>query len=109
MSALTNYIATNLVNKRVRIELKNSVTIEGTLIKVDPSNLNAMLEDVSAMGLRPTRNGAGGKLESMPHGQALKSMFVRGSTILFIDMVGPKEQINTTVLADSCKKAAVAS
>ena len=104
MSALTDFIATNMINKRVRIELKNSVVIEATLAKVDPLNLNSLLQDITSMGVR-RKGAAGGAVAALPHGQALKSMFVRGSTILFIDLMGPKEELNTAALAEVCQKA----
>ena len=80
----------SLVGKEVVIELKNDLSIAGTLHSVD-QYLNVKLNDVQV--LDP---------EKYPHIQSVTSAFVRGSVIRYIQL--PPDDVDTQLLQEATRK-----
>ncbi|CAF0909697.1 unnamed protein product [Adineta steineri] len=80
----------SLVGKDVVIELKNDLSITGTLHSVD-QYLNVKLTEVQV--LDP---------EKYPHIQSVTSAFVRGSVIRYIQL--PPDDVDTQLLQEATRK-----
>jgi U6 snRNA-associated Sm-like protein LSm2 len=80
----------SLVGKDVVIELKNDLSIAGTLHSVD-QYLNVKLTEVQV--LDP---------EKYPHIQSVTSAFVRGSVIRYIQL--PPDDVDTQLLQEATRK-----
>ncbi|CAM9669052.1 unnamed protein product, partial [Ectocarpus fasciculatus] len=79
-----------LVGKEVAVELKNDIAITGTLVSVD-QYLNVKLTDVRVVD--PTR---------YPQLVPIKSCFIRGSVVRFIQI--PGKDVDTELLQDAARK-----
>ncbi|CAO4378799.1 hypothetical protein L5515_007292 [Caenorhabditis briggsae] len=80
----------SLVGKDVVIELKNDLSICGTLHSVD-QYLNMKLTDITVSDP-----------ERFPHMVSVKNCFIRGSVVRYVQL--PSDQVDTQLLADSCRK-----
>jgi len=80
----------SLVGKEVVIELKNDLSIAGTLHSVD-QYLNVKLNDVQVLDA-----------EKYPHIQSVTSAFVRGSVIRYIQL--PPDDVDTQLLQEATRK-----
>ncbi|KAL7677886.1 hypothetical protein ACOME3_004117 [Neoechinorhynchus agilis] len=79
-----------LTGKDVVVELKNGLSICGTLHSVD-QYMNIRLHDVSAIDA-----------DRYPHLQILKTCFIRGSVVRFVQL--PADDVECDVLQDACRK-----
>ncbi|GMM37567.1 Sm-like protein [Saccharomycopsis crataegensis] len=84
-----------LVDQQITVELKNDIEITGTLRSVD-QYLNIKLENIT-------------NKESIryPHLNAVKTLFIRGSTIRYVHL--PKSAIDVNLLQDAARKEAMVS
>ncbi|CAB03328.3 U6 snRNA-associated Sm-like protein LSm2 [Caenorhabditis elegans] len=80
----------SLVGKDVVVELKNDLSICGTLHSVD-QYLNMKLTDITVSDP-----------ERFPHMVSVKNCFIRGSVVRYVQL--PSDQVDTQLLADSCRK-----
>ncbi|VDK57172.1 unnamed protein product [Anisakis simplex] len=80
----------SLVGKDVVVELKNDLSICGTLHSVD-QYLNMKLTDISV-----------GDSERYPHMLSVKNCFIRGSVVRYVQL--PADQIDTQLLQDASRK-----
>ncbi|KAJ8981851.1 hypothetical protein NQ317_017529 [Molorchus minor] len=78
----------SLVGKDVVVELKNDLSICGTLHSVD-QYLNIKLTDISVTDT-----------EKYPH--MLKNCFIRGSVVRYVQL--PADEVDTQLLQDSARK-----
>ena len=81
-----------LVGKAVCVELKNDLSLTGTLESVD-QYLNVKLTNVEVVDK-----------ERFPQLVSVKSCFVRGSTIRYIQI--PRDEVDTELLQDAARKEA---
>ncbi|KAG5175218.1 Sm-like protein LSm2 [Tribonema minus] len=79
-----------LVGKEVAVELKNDVSLTGTLHSVD-QYLNVKLTGVKVVDE-----------ERFPQLGALKGCFIRGSAVRYIQI--PASEVDTELLQDACRK-----
>ena len=79
-----------LVGKKVMIELKNDLTLVGTLHSVD-QYLNVKLEEVQIVDQK-----------KFPQLTSVKSIFVRGSTVRYVQI--PRNEVDTELLQDAALK-----
>jgi len=81
-----------LVDHQVTVELKNDVSIRGTLKSVDQF-LNIKLEDITVVEeLR------------YPHMSAVKNVFIRGSVVRYVHL--PAAAVDTALLEDATRREA---
>ncbi|CAD6186616.1 unnamed protein product [Caenorhabditis auriculariae] len=80
----------SLVGKDVVVELKNDLSICGTLHSVD-QYLNMKLSDITVSD--PDR---------FPHMLSVKNCFIRGSVVRYVQL--PSDQVDTQLLSDSCRR-----
>eukprot|EP00117_Sycon_ciliatum_P041277 scpid96630/ scgid30221/ U6 snRNA-associated Sm-like protein LSm2; Protein G7b; Small nuclear ribonuclear protein D homolog; snRNP core Sm-like protein Sm-x5 &gt; U6 snRNA-associated Sm-like protein LSm2; Protein G7b; snRNP core Sm-like protein Sm-x5 len=85
----------SLVGKEVVVELKNDLCIQGTLHSVDQF-LNIKLTDIDVVDR-----------EKYPHMLSVKSCFVRGSVVRYVQL--PHEEVDVSLLQDATRKEAVQS
>ena len=85
----------SLVGKDVVVELKNDLSIHGTLHSVD-QYLNIKLTDISVTDP-----------EKYPHMLSVKNCFIRGSVVRYVQL--PAEECDTTLLQDAARKEAAQS
>ncbi|KAK5144177.1 U6 snRNA-associated Sm-like protein LSm2 [Rachicladosporium monterosium] len=80
-----------LVNHEVTVELKNDISIRGTLKSVD-QYLNIKLDDISVV-------------EEMkyPHLSSVKNVFIRGSVVRYVHL--PAAAVDTPLLEDATRRA----
>jgi small nuclear ribonucleoprotein (snRNP)-like protein len=78
------------VGKEIAVELKNDVVLRGTLHSVD-QYLNVKLLQVSVVDT-----------EKYPQLTTLKSCFIRGSVVRYIQI--PPEFVDTELLQDAARK-----
>lgn len=83
-----------LVDQEVTVELKNDVSLTGTLRLVD-QYLNVKLDNVR------TSNGS-----QYPHLAAVRNVFIRGSTVRYVHL--HKESVDTNLLQDAARREALA-
>eukprot|EP00048_Salpingoeca_helianthica_P016107 m.230474 g.230474 ORF g.230474 m.230474 type:complete len:94 (+) comp18032_c0_seq1:27-308(+) len=81
-----------LVGKDVTIEMKNDLSIKGTLHSVDQF-LNIKLLNVTVLNQ-----------EKYPHLMCVKSCFVRGSVIRYVHI--PPAEVDTALLQDATRREA---
>eukprot|EP00051_Salpingoeca_urceolata_P028097 m.484990 g.484990 ORF g.484990 m.484990 type:complete len:96 (-) comp23617_c0_seq1:27-314(-) len=81
-----------LVGKEVVVELKNDLSIKGTLQSVDQF-LNIKLTDIAVTDP-----------ERYPHMMAVKNCFIRGSVVRYIQL--PQDEIDTGLLQDAARREA---
>ncbi|XP_065917114.1 U6 snRNA-associated Sm-like protein LSm2 [Dysidea avara] len=82
----------SLVGKEVIVELKNDLSICGTLHSVDQF-LNIKLNDISVPDP-----------DKYPHMLSVKNCFIRGSVIRYVQL--PAEDVDTALLQDATRKEA---
>ncbi|XP_055626942.1 U6 snRNA-associated Sm-like protein LSm2 isoform X1 [Toxorhynchites rutilus septentrionalis] len=85
----------SLVGKDVVVELKNDLSICGTLHSVD-QYLNIKLTDISVTDP-----------EKYPHMLSVKNCFIRGSVVRYVQL--PGDEVDTQLLQDAARKEAVTS
>jgi len=81
-----------LVDHQVTVELKNDVSIRGTLKSVDQF-LNIKLEDITVVD----------ELK-YPHMSAVKNVFIRGSVVRYVHL--PAAAVDTALLEDATRREA---
>lgn len=84
-----------LVDKEVIVELKNDVSLKGTLHSVD-QYLNIKLNSVQVT-----------EPEKYPYLACLKNCFIRGSTVRYIQL--PVQDIDVDILHDATRKDQLAA
>ncbi|KAF8384282.1 gut-2 [Pristionchus pacificus] len=84
-----------LVGKEVVVELKNDLSICGTLHSVD-QYLNMKLLDISVTDQ-----------ERFPHMLSVKNCFIRGSVVRYVHL--PAEHVDTQLLQDATRKEIAAN
>lgn len=80
----------SLVGKDVVVELKNDLSICGTLHSVDQF-LNMKLSDISVTDT-----------DRYPHMLSVKNCFIRGSVVRYVQL--PADQVDTQLLQDASRK-----
>ncbi|XP_041481159.1 U6 snRNA-associated Sm-like protein LSm2 [Lytechinus variegatus] len=85
----------SLVGKDVIVELKNDLSIGGTLHSVDQF-LNIKLTDISVTDQ-----------ERYPHMLSVKNCFIRGSVVRYVQL--PADECDTQLLQDAARKEATQS
>jgi U6 snRNA-associated Sm-like protein LSm2 len=85
----------SLVGKEVIVELKNDLSIVGTLHSVD-QYLNIKLTDISV--LEP---------DKFPHMLSVKNCFIRGSCVRYVQV--PPDEVDAPLLQDAARKEALQS
>uniref|UniRef100_A0A672GAP0 U6 snRNA-associated Sm-like protein LSm2 n=1 Tax=Salarias fasciatus TaxID=181472 RepID=A0A672GAP0_SALFA len=83
----------SLVGKDVVVELKNDLSICGTLHSVD-QYLNIKLTDISVTDP-----------EKYPHMLSVKNCFIRGSVVRYVQL--PADEVDTQLLQDAARKEAI--
>ncbi|XP_006888809.1 PREDICTED: U6 snRNA-associated Sm-like protein LSm2-like [Elephantulus edwardii] len=83
----------SLVGKDVVVELKNDLSICGTLHSVD-QYLNIKLTDISVTDL-----------EKYPHMLYVMNCFIRGSVVRYVQL--PADEVDTQLLQDATRKEAL--
>ncbi|KAF2724413.1 hypothetical protein K431DRAFT_217484 [Polychaeton citri CBS 116435] len=83
-----------LVNTEVTVELKNDISIRGTLKSVD-QYLNIKLDDISVVD----------ELK-YPHLSSVKNVFIRGSVVRYVHLSAAS--VDTTLLEDATRRGRVA-
>ena len=79
-----------LVGKQVAVELKNDVSMTGTLVSVD-QYLNVKLSNISIV-----------ERDRFPQLCAINNCFIRGSTIRYIQIAA--KDVDTELLQDAARK-----
>ncbi|OXU24859.1 hypothetical protein TSAR_016414 [Trichomalopsis sarcophagae] len=82
----------SLVGKDVVVELKNDLSICGTLHSVD-QYLNIKLTDISVTDP-----------DKYPHMLSVKNCFIRGSVVRYVQL--PGDEVDTQLLQDAARKEA---
>lgn len=82
----------SLVGKDVVVELKNDLSICGTLHSVD-QYLNIKLTEISVTDP-----------DKYPHLIAVKNCFIRGSVVRYVQL--PSDEVDTQLLQDAARKEA---
>jgi len=77
------------------VELKNDVSIRGTLKSVD-QYLNIKLEDIQVM-----------EEIKYPHLSAVKNVFIRGSVVRYVHL--PAAAVDTALLEDATRREAASA
>ncbi|XP_062515444.1 U6 snRNA-associated Sm-like protein LSm2 [Corticium candelabrum] len=85
----------SLVGKEVIVELKNELSVCGTLHSVDQF-LNIKLTDITVPDP-----------EKYPHMLSVKNCFIRGSVVRYVQL--PAEEVDTSLLQDAARKEAAQS
>ncbi|RVD85801.1 uncharacterized protein DFL_004108 [Arthrobotrys flagrans] len=83
-----------LVDHEVTIELKNDLSIRGTLKSVDQF-LNIKLDEIQVVDE-----------VKYPHLSAVKNVFIRGSVVRYVHL--PANAVDTTLLEDATRREAAA-
>ncbi|KAF2836301.1 U6 snRNA-associated Sm-like protein LSm2 [Patellaria atrata CBS 101060] len=81
-----------LVDHEVTVELKNDISIRGTLKSVDQF-LNIKLDDISVVDE-----------VKYPHMSSCKNVFIRGSVVRYIHL--PAAAVDTALLEDATRREA---
>ncbi|ODQ82647.1 hypothetical protein BABINDRAFT_56471 [Babjeviella inositovora NRRL Y-12698] len=79
-----------LVDQEVTVELKNDISITGTLKSVDQF-LNLKLDNITC------NNDT-----KYPHLIAVRNLFIRGSTVRYVHL--KKESVDTNLLQDAARR-----
>ncbi|VVT58152.1 uncharacterized protein SAPINGB_P006063 [Magnusiomyces paraingens] len=83
----------SLVNQEITVELKNDLSIRGTLKSVD-TYLNLKLDNITTLD-----DG------NYPHLNSVRNIFIRGSVIRYVHL--PASAIDTTLLEDATRREAL--
>jgi len=83
----------SLIGKDVVIELKNDLSICGTLHSVD-QYLNIKLTDINVTDA-----------EKYPHMLSVRTVFVRGSVVRYVQL--PADEVDTQLLQDAARREAI--
>ncbi|KAJ9636093.1 U6 snRNA-associated Sm-like protein LSm2 [Rhinocladiella similis] len=83
-----------LTQQTVTVELKNDISIRGTLKSVD-QYLNIKLDDVTVLD----------ELK-YPHLSSVKNIFIRGSVVRYVHL--PPDKVDRGLLEDACRREAMA-
>ncbi|EDO34663.1 predicted protein [Nematostella vectensis] len=83
----------SLVGKEVIVELKNDLSVHGTLDSVDQF-LNLKLTDIDVTDP-----------DKYPHMLSVKNCFIRGSVVRYVQL--PSEEVDTQLLQDATRKEAM--
>ncbi|KAF2099425.1 U6 snRNA-associated Sm-like protein LSm2 [Rhizodiscina lignyota] len=81
-----------LVDHPVTVELKNDISIRGTLKSVDQF-LNIKLDDISVV-----------EEVKYPHLSSVKNVFIRGSVVRYVHL--PGSVVDTALLEDAARREA---
>eukprot|EP00040_Diaphanoeca_grandis_P029338 m.171570 g.171570 ORF g.171570 m.171570 type:complete len:97 (+) comp31653_c4_seq13:78-368(+) len=81
-----------LIGKEVTVELKNDLSIRGTLQSVDQF-LNIKLLNISVEDP-----------EKHPHMMSVKNCFIRGSVVRYVQL--PAKEVDTGILQDGARREA---
>ncbi|KAI8901296.1 U6 snRNA-associated Sm-like protein LSm2 [Globomyces pollinis-pini] len=81
-----------LVGNTVTVELKNDLSITGTLLSVDQF-LNIKLDNIVVKDQK-----------NFPHMMAVKNSFIRGSVVRYVKL--PAHLVDTELLQDAARKEA---
>ncbi|OBW67854.1 MAG: Uncharacterized protein AUREO_020790 [Aureobasidium pullulans] len=79
-----------LVNTEVTVELKNDISIRGTLKSVD-QYLNIKLDDITVLDDL-----------KYPHMSSVKNVFIRGSVVRYVHL--PAASVDTPLLEDATRR-----
>lgn len=79
-----------LVDQEIIIELKNNIEIKGTLVSVD-QYLNLKLDNISTVNET-----------KYPHLKAVKTLFIRGSTVRYVHLSA--SSVDCTLLQDASRR-----
>ncbi|KAI1290185.1 U6 snRNA-associated Sm-like protein LSm2 [Halotydeus destructor] len=82
----------SLIGKDVIVELKNDLSVAGTLHSVD-QYLNFKLTDITVVDAH-----------KYPYMLSVKNCFVRGSVVRYVQL--PEDEIDVTLLQDATRKEA---
>lgn len=82
----------SLIGKEIVVELKNDMSLLGTLDSVD-QYLNMKLMDVTVT-----------ESEKFPHMLAVKNIFIRGSVIRYVHL--PADEVDVELLQDASRRDA---
>ncbi|KAK9899597.1 U6 snRNA-associated Sm-like protein LSm2 [Cystobasidium minutum MCA 4210] len=82
----------SLTGQPVTVELKNDLSVSGTLRSVDQF-LNIKLDGIAVQ-----------QPERYPHLLAVKTMFIRGSVVRYVQL--PKAAVDTQLLEDATRREA---
>jgi small nuclear ribonucleoprotein (snRNP)-like protein len=82
-----------LTQQTVTVELKNDISIRGTLKSVD-QYLNIKLDDIVVLD----------ELK-YPHLSSVKNIFIRGSVVRYVHL--PSEKVDKELLEDACRREAM--
>lgn len=83
-----------LTQQTVTVELKNDISIRGTLKSVD-QYLNIKLDDITVLD----------ELK-YPHLSSVKNIFIRGSVVRYVHL--PPDKVDRGLLEDACRREAMA-
>eukprot|EP00041_Stephanoeca_diplocostata_P037414 m.1416808 g.1416808 ORF g.1416808 m.1416808 type:complete len:99 (+) comp25030_c0_seq1:141-437(+) len=89
---LFNSFFKTMVGKVITVELKNDLSIQGTLQSVDQF-LNIKLQDITVIDA-----------EKYPHMMSVKNCFIRGSVVRYVQL--PPGDVDTAVLQDASRREA---
>ncbi|KAI9677867.1 MAG: U6 snRNA-associated Sm-like protein LSm2 [Trizodia sp. TS-e1964] len=81
-----------LVDHEVTVELKNDISIRGTLKSVD-QYLNIKLDDIQVV-----------EELKYPHLSSVKNVFIRGSVVRYVHL--PSSAVDTALLEDATRREA---
>jgi len=81
-----------LTNQTVTLELKNDISIRGTLKSVD-QYLNIKLDDIQVLNE-----------DKYPHLSSVKNVFIRGSVVRYVHL--PAAEVDKGLLEDACRREA---
>jgi len=81
-----------LTNQTVTLELKNDISIRGTLKSVD-QYLNIKLDDIQVLNE-----------DKYPHLSSVKNVFIRGSVVRYVHL--PASEVDRGLLEDACRREA---
>jgi len=81
-----------LTNQTVTLELKNDISIRGTLKSVD-QYLNIKLDDIQVLNE-----------DKYPHLSSVKNVFIRGSVVRYVHL--PAGEVDRGLLEDACRREA---
>ncbi|OCK85088.1 U6 snRNA-associated Sm-like protein LSm2 [Lepidopterella palustris CBS 459.81] len=84
-----------LVDHEVTVELKNEISLRGTLKSVD-QYLNIKLDDVSVV-----------EDVRWPHLSSTRNMFIRGSVVRYVHL--PAAAVDTALLEDATRREAASA
>lgn len=81
-----------LTNTPITVELKNDISIRGTLKSVD-QYLNIKLDDIQVLDEI-----------KYPHLSSVKNIFIRGSVVRYVHL--DREKVDVGLLEDACRREA---